>query len=416
MGQTKRSTFKLLFYVKKNEPKKNGNSPIMARITIDGKQSAFGTKLEINAKNWDLKHGRVLGKSAQALNINQKLDNIRGRIDAIYEDMLKHDGFATARKVKLEFLGVGVMDDAILKVFNDRNEDFKKLVDKEERAESTYNKYVTVYNHLSMFINERYHRNDMAFRELTNDFIREFDFYLRYDNQLAHNTVWVYTMPVLSLVELAIKRGLIRDNPFEDYKISMEETDRGYILKEDVEKLMMIKSPHKRYEVVKDLFIFSCFTGLAYADIKKLTRNNIQSFFDGHQWIISRRKKSDVSSNVRLMEIPKRIIEKYLGTTRNEFIFPVPTNATCNKHIAKLIEAAEIITEQKVTFHTARHTFGTMFLTEGVPLESLSKMMGHKNISTTQIYAKITSQKISKDMDLVSPKFRAMEEAFLTVS
>ena len=254
----------------------------------------------------------------------------------------------------------------------------------------------------------------MAFRELTADFIREFDFYLRYDLQSSHNTVWVYTMPVLSLAELAIKKGLIRDNPFEDYEISMEETDRGYILKEDVEKLMMCKPPHKRYEVVKDLFIFSCFTGLAYADIKKLTRNNIQSFFDGHQWIISRRKKSDIASNVRLMEIPKRIIEKYLGTTRNEFIFPVPTNVTCNNHITKLIETAEIITEQKVTFHTARHTFGTMFLTEGVPLESLSKMMGHKNISTTQIYAKITSQKISKDMDLVAPKFQAMEEAFLT--
>jgi site-specific recombinase XerD len=113
------------------------------------------------------------------------------------------------------------------------------------------------------------------------------------------------------------------------------------------------------------------------------------------------------------MEIPKRIIEKYQGTTRNEFIFPVPTNATCNTHIDKLVEKAEIITEQKVTFHTARHTFGTMFLTEGVPLESLSKMMGHKNISTTQIYAKITSQKISKDMDLVTPKFKAMEEAFM---
>ena len=114
-----------------------------------------------------------------------------------------------------------------------------------------------------------------------------------------------------------------------------------------------------------------------------------------------------------LMEIPKRIIEKYQGTTRNEFIFPVPTNVTCNTHVGKLIVEAEIITEQKVTFHTARHTFGTMFLTEGVPLESLSKMMGHKNISTTQIYAKITSQKISKDMDLVAPKFQAMEEAFL---
>lgn len=414
MEQTKKSTFKLLFYLKKNELKKNGNAPVMARITIDGTAKTLGTKLEINPKNWDLKYGRVEGKSATALSINQKLDNIRGRIDKIYEDMLKHEGFATAQKVKLSFLGVGVMDDALLKVFNDQNKDFKKLVDKEERSQSTYSKYITVYNHLADFVSERFHREDMAFRELTADFIREFDFYLRYDKQCTHNTVWVYTMPVLSLVELAIKKGLIRDNPFEDYEISMEETDRGYILKEDVEKLMLCKPPHPRYEVVKDLFIFSCFTGLAYADIKKLTRNNIQSFFDGHQWIISRRKKSDVASNVRLMEIPKRIIEKYIGTTRNEFIFPVPTNATCNTHIGKLIEKAEIITEQKVTFHTARHTFGTMFLTEGVPLESLSKMMGHKNIATTQIYAKITSQKISKDMDLVAPKFQAMEEAFLT--
>jgi site-specific recombinase XerD len=413
MEQTKKSTFKLLFYLKKNELKKNGNAPIMARITIDGTPKTFGTKLEIDPNNWDLKHGRVQGKSAQALSINKKLDNIRGRIDKIYEDMLKHEGFATAQKVKLSFLGVGVMDDAILKVFNDQNEDFKKLVEKEERSQSTYNKYITVYNHLTTFIKERYHRDDMAFRELTTDFIREFDFYLRYDLQSSHNTVWVYTMPVLSLAELAIKKGLIRDNPFQDYEINMEETDRGYILKEDVEKLMMCVPSHQRYELVKDLFIFSCFTGLAYADIKKLTRNNIQSFFDGHQWIISRRKKSDIASNVRLMEIPKRIIEKYQGTTRNEFIFPVPTNSTCNTHVGKLIEKAEIITEQKVTFHTARHTFGTMFLTEGVPLESLSKMMGHKNISTTQIYAKITSQKISKDMDLVTPKFKAMEEAFM---
>lgn len=340
MEQAKKSTFKLLFYLKKNELKKNGNAPIMARITIDGVPKTFGTKLEINLNIWDLKFGRVLGKSTQALSINKKLDNIRGRIDTIYEDMLKHEGFATSQKVKLAFLGVGVMDDAILKVFNDQNEDFKKLIAKEERSEDTYNKYITVYNHLTNFIQQRYHCDDMAFRELSPDFIREFDFYLRYDLQCAHNTVWIYTMPVLALVELAIKKGLIRENPFEDYEISMGETDRGYLLKEDVEKLMLCKPPHKRYEVVKDLFIFSCFTGLAYADIKKLIRNNIQSFFDGHQWIISRRKKSDVASNVRLMEIPKLIIEKYLGTTRNEFIFPVPTNQTCNNHITKLIETA----------------------------------------------------------------------------
>ncbi|WP_026706493.1 site-specific integrase [Flavobacterium soli] len=415
MEQEKRSTFKLLFYLKKNEPKKNGNVPVMGRITIDGTPKSFSTKLDINPNNWDLKHGRVLGKSAQALSTNLKLDNIRVRINKIYDDMLKDEGFATAQKVKLSFLGVGVMDDAILKVFKDQNEDFERMVNKGKRSQNTYNKYKTVYNHLNEFIKERYHREDLAFRELTSDFIREFDFFLRIDKECTHNTVWVYTMPVIALADLAIKKGLIRQNPFEDYEISMEETDRSYLLKENVEKLMLLKPSKDKYEFVKDIFIFSCFTGLSYIDIQKLKWSNIQSFFDGHQWIISRRKKSDVASNVRLLEIPKRIIEKYRGVTRSDYVFPVPSNATCNSHVKKMIEEAEIVTEQKVTFHTARHTFATMFLTEGVPLESLSKMMGHKNISTTQIYAKITSQKISKDMDLVAPKFKEIEDAFLTV-
>lgn len=413
MEQEKRSTFKLLFYLKKNEPKKNGNVPVMGRITIDGTPKSFSTKLDINPNNWDLKHGRVLGKSAQALSTNLKLDNMRVRISKIYDDMLKDEGFATAQKVKLSFLGVGVMDDAILKVFKDQNTDFEKMVSKGKRSQNTYNKYKTVYNHLCEFIRERYHRDDMAFRELTSDFIREFDFFLRIDKECTHNTVWVYTMPVIALADLAIKKGLIRQNPFEDYEISMEETDRSYLLKEDVEKLMILKPSNSKYELVKDLFIFSCFTGLSYIDIKKLKWSNIQSFFDGHQWIISRRKKSDVASNVRLLEIPRRIIEKYRGITRNDYVFSVPSNATCNGHVRKLMAEAEIVTEQKITFHTARHTFATMFLTEGVPLESLSKMMGHKNISTTQIYAKITSQKISKDMDLVSHKFAGMEAVFI---
>ena len=152
MEQAKKSTFKLLFYLKKNELKKNGNAPIMARITIDGVPKTFGTKLEINPNIWDLKFGRVEGKSAQALSINKKLDNIRGRIDKIYEDMLKHEGFATSQKVKLSFLGVGVMEDAVLKVFREQNKEFQKMVAKGKRSQSTYSKYNTVYNHLSEFI------------------------------------------------------------------------------------------------------------------------------------------------------------------------------------------------------------------------------------------------------------------------
>jgi len=238
METLKRSTFKLLLYFKKNEPKKNGNVPVMGRITIDGTPKTFGTKLEIDPISWDLKHGRVLGKSSLALSTNQKLDKIRVRINKIYDDMLKDEGFATAQKVKLSFLGVGVMEDSLLKVFKKNNEDFEKMVAKGERSQSTYYKYKIVYNHLKEFITCRYYRDDMAFRELTCDFIREFDLFLRVDKGCTHNTVWVYTMPLYRVAEIAIKNGLIRRNPFEDYEISMKENDRSYLLKEQVETVL----------------------------------------------------------------------------------------------------------------------------------------------------------------------------------
>ncbi|PWN64100.1 site-specific integrase [Chryseobacterium viscerum] len=415
MEKTKRSTFKLLFYLKKNAPKKNGRVSVMGRVTVDGKMAQFSTKLEINPENWDLKFGRVSGKSDEARTINQKLDKLRLLIDKHYLEMMHNEGFVTADKLKIAFLGIGVISDSLLKVFKKHNEDFKKEVDKEEKALNTYIKYEIVYRHLAEFIKERHHRNDMAFRELVPDFIREFDSFLRIDKEFTHNTVWVYTMPVLKMVEMARKKGLIHKNPFEEYSISMKETDRGYFLKEDVEKIMLCKPANKLTELVRDMFIFSCFTGLSYIDIKRLKKSNIQSFFDSHQWIISRRKKSDVTSNVRLLEIPKRIIEKYTGITGSDLIFPMPVNCTCNKHLRKAIAEAGVITETRDSFHKGRHTFGTMLLTEGVPLESLSKMMGHKNIATTQIYAKIVNQKISKDMDLVSKKFEKMEVAFISM-
>ncbi len=413
MEKSKRSTFTLLFYLKKSSPKKNGNVPVMGRITIDGKEKAFSTKLDVVSNNWDLKHSRVSGKSALALSLNQKLDNIRLRITNIYDNMLKEEGFATAQKVKLVFLGVGSIEDGILRVFQEHNEQFERMVLKKERAQNTLDKYIDVYNHLNEFITSKYFKKDMAFRELNADFMQQFEDYLRFDKDCCHNTVWIYMMPVLRMVQIAIKKGLIRNVPFEDYKISMKETDRGYLLREHVEQIIDHIPSQTKYELVKDLFIFSCFTGLSYIDIKNLKKKNIQSFFDGHQWIINRRHKSKASSNVRLMEIPKRIIKKYAGITRNDYVFPVPSNKTCNNHLKKLIQEGDIVSENKITFHTARHTFATMFLTEGVPLESLSKMMGHKNISTTQIYAKVISQKISKDMDLVAPKFKTMEDAFL---
>lgn len=412
MKQTQRSTFKLLFYLKKNAPKKNGMVAIMARITVDGKVSQFSTKLEVLPNSWDLKFGRVQGKSEEARKINQKLDKIRGTIELQYSGFMNTRGFATAEDLKNSFLGIGVMENTLLKAFKNHIQDYEKQVENGTLVQGTLSKYYCVYNALGEHLKFKYNKSDIAFKELTSNFIWEFDSYLRSFRGCKHNTVWNYMMPLRKVVLLSVKNGLIFKDPFEEYQIKLKETDRGFLMKEEIEKLIKYEPKHTKDQLVKDFFLFSCFTGLSYIDIKNLKESNIQDFFDGHKWIVRRRRKTNVVSNVRLMEIPLKLIEKYRGTTKTEFIFPIPTNTTCNTNIKKVIKDAGIVKEKKVTFHMARHTFATMFLTEGVSLESISKMMGHKDISTTQIYAKITSQKISNDMDLVSNKFKKLEAIF----
>lgn len=412
MKQAQRSTFKLLFYLKKNAPKKNGMVSIMGRITLDGKVSQFSTKLEIMPNTWDLKFGRVQGKSDEARKINQKLDKIRGTIELQHSESMSNEGFATAEKLKNSFLGIGVMENTLLKAYKNHIEDYERQVENGTLVSGTMAKYHTVLNALEEFLKIKYNRTDIAFKELTSDFIWDFDSYLRSFRGCIHNTVWNYMMPLRKVVLLSVRNGLIFKDPFEEYKIKLKETDRGFLMKEEIETIIKYEPEFSRDELAKDLFLFSCFTGLSYIDIKNLKESNIQDFFDGHKWIVRRRRKTHVSSNVRLMEIPRKIIDKYKGSTKTEFIFPVPSNTTCNTNIRKVVKDAGIVKEKKITFHMARHTFATMFLTEGVSLESISKMMGHKDISTTQIYAKITSQKISNDMDLVAHKFKELEGIF----
>ncbi|MFJ1426340.1 phage integrase SAM-like domain and Arm DNA-binding domain-containing protein, partial [Capnocytophaga canimorsus] len=230
---SKKINLQVLFYLKKNAPKKNGKVAIMGRITIDGKIAQFSTKLEIFPDKWDLKFGKVLGKSEEALSLNRKLEELKTRLVNQYDHLMKIDGFATAEKLKNSFLGIGTMDDSLLKVFENFNVDFEKMVQKGVRGKQTLAKYQNVYTHLSDFIGYKYHRKDMAFRELTADFIKNFDFYLRVDKGLTHNTIWIYMMPLCKMIDIALEKDLIHKNPFREYEITMQEKDRGYLLKEE---------------------------------------------------------------------------------------------------------------------------------------------------------------------------------------
>jgi integrase len=210
---------------------------------------------------------------------------------------------------------------------------------------------------------------------------------------------------------IAHNNGMLSINPFASYKIKYEATDRGYLSEEEMTTLMKhtVKSP--KMEIARDIFVFCCFTGLSYVDVKNLREEHIQRSFDGQLWIKIKRQKTNIQSNVRLLSIPQQLLEKYKGKCENGFLLPVPKSANGNEQLKKLGKECEIAT--KVTFHLARHTFATtVTLEKGVPMESVSKMLGHTNINTTQIYARIVDKKVSNDMELLSQKLGNLENVF----
>ncbi len=410
MKQTKRATFKLLFYLKKNAPKKDGTIPIMARITINGKIAQFSTKLSVDLKKWNLKFGKVSGRSNEVKSINQKLDTIRVRINQCYSEILHKDQFVSVQKVKNKFLGIGNESDFVIPFFKKHNQSLEK----EEGinlAKATLYRYSITYKHLKNFLTSEYHNIDIRFQEINQSFIQEFKLFLQIKMKLSHNTIWNYMGVFSKIINVAIKKEIITRSPFNDYKVSYNNPDRNFLIKQEIEQFNAVIPQNKCEELVKDLFIFSCFTGLAYIDVKNLKKSELQTFLDGSLWIIKRRQKTSSQSNIRMLDIPKKITEKYQDFS-DEFVFPMPSYPTIRKYLKSLQYKSKI--NKHITFHIARHTFATLFLSENVPLESVSKMMGHSNLSTTLIYAKITNKKISHDLDRLEQQIKPFEQQMLS--
>ena len=408
---TKRSTFKTLFYIKKTSVRKDGKAPIMVRITIDGQDIVFSSKLFVNPTIW--KNGAASGKSVEAVKTNGLLNEITTRLTNHYHRILREEDFVTAEKLRNAFLGIGMMENCILKDFEATNEEFRQMVEKGQRAKSTYNKYLSVYHHFKSFLWEKRKRTDMSYKELTKEVITDFDRYLRVEKGLSPNTLWIYTMPLLSLTDRAWRRGIVRTDPFGEYSLEMQETDRGYLTEEELHRIANATFTDRQTCLVRDLFLFGCFIGLSYIDIKTLTYDKIQRMdFDGEEWIITRRTKTREASNVPLMEIAKELIGRYRGMADGNLVFPMPSNGVCNGHLKKIAEYCGI--NKHVTFHLSRHTFSTtVYLCNGGTIESLSKILGHKHISTTQIYAEVTNKMVSSDFRAISANLSAMQKNVL---
>ena len=402
-----RSTFKVLFYLKRNAPKKNGLIPVMCRITVNGKISQFSCKLDVEEKTWNIELGRVSGRSTVAQETNRMLDKIRVGINKAYQDICDKDNYVTAEKVRNVFLGMGMNHETLLAVFRQHNEDYEKQVGKIKSLRS-YWKYCIVYKHLEEFIKQRYKVSDIALKELAPAFITDFELFLRTEKNHCNNTVWSYMMPFRSIIFMAINNGWLQRDPFYAYSITKEETKRGFLSKEEIN--LLIKGTFKKpsYTLIRDLFIFCTFTGLSWTDMANLTKENLQTSFDGHLWIKTNRQKTGTESNIRLLDVAKHIIEKYDGFTDDDKLLPVPCYVNCKNSIKVIAKKCGI--EKNVTWHMSRHTYATtVCLSNDVPIETLSKMLGHRSIRTTQIYAKITAEKVSRDMEKLSKQIAQME-------
>ncbi|WP_418992417.1 site-specific integrase [Alistipes sp.] len=394
-----KNTFKVLFYIKKNALLRNGNAPVMVRITINGERTHLSTQLSVAPECWEAGMGRVAGRGNAAERINSQLARIRYRIESCYNRLFCEEAYVTPLRVKELYLGVDRRRQTLLAFFRQHNEEFGRMVGI-SRSKTTYYKYRCVYSHLESYVREHYHRADLTFQELDREFLTGFHAYIARDCAHKKNTMWVYLIALKHILMLARSRGYLARDLFADYKLSNEFVRRNYLTIAEINTILGLEFSDRTLRLVRDAFLFSCFTGLSYVDLCSLTSANIQH--ENKQfWISTTRRKTGSSVQVRLMSVPHVILLKHMPEAADRRIFDLPSNGWCNKCLEKIVLAAGI--SRPITFHAARHTFATTItLSQGVAIETISKLLGHKNIRTTQIYASITRSKLDSDMERLS--------------
>jgi len=397
-----RSTFNILFYINKQKIKKNGKSPILGRITLDGKITQFSVQEEIEPELWSASEGCSIGKDKTSKELNRKLQQFRADISAHYERQIERNGYVTAESLKNTIQGVGINQAMLLKEFELHNEEVRQSIGI-TKAKATYKHYLCSYGSLKRFINYKYDTEDIAFDQLTYSFIEDFDFYLRINVGMSPETVEKRIRNLKRIVRRAINKEIIRRNPFADFKTKKPEATRKWLSKEDLDIIMQTKIEHKGVNLVRNLFIFSTFTGLAFTDIRNLKWENIVIDKNGMKWIRQKRAKTGTEANIPLMDIPLAILEKYGMPKENGKVFHVGTYSLIVFYLEDLRRACKLNTH--LTYHMSRHTWATQIcLSNGLSIETLSRTMGHQDISTTQIYAKITTQKIDEDMQALEKR------------
>lgn len=409
--KTNRSTFGILFYLNTSKKKKSGKCPIVGRITVDGKSMAFSTGLDLLPEQWNSKQGLATGKSKEETDINKQIEKYKADLIGYYKTLLETKSYITAETLKNALLRNTLHKNTLMQEFAELIEEKRQAVGIQITS-STYQKYGQVYRLLKKFLLEKYGVSDIPFGQLDYSFIEAYDYYMKVNLQFLPKTVMFYMKPLRTIIKRALNKGLLLQNPFFNYRPERPILKRRWLSMDEIEQLMQVRMKQESANFVRDMFLFSTFTGIAHADMVNLRHDNICCQKDGSLWITLNRQKTGSVSHIPMLDIPLRIMEKYQNTDfagRDGKVFKMTTVENMDVQLKKIAKAAGIT--KPLCYHMSRHSFASSIcLSQGVPIETLSHMMGHQDIATTQIYAEITRTKINEDMTNLAERIQGKYE------
>lgn len=392
----KRSSFSIQFFIRDCRIKKDGSVTIEVKITINGKRSFFSTGKNITAENWDKVKQIAKGKSEESQNINNFLKALKNRLYEKEVELMERGYIVTAELLKDSYFNKveSLKEKTLLEVFIEHNEDQAKHVGNGV-AKATHWISVYTFRLVKEYMLQKYERNDIYLRELNQNFIQSFHTFLKIDKGMKQNSATKYLKQLKKIINIAVANSYMTFNPFATYKIEREPVEIDFLDEEELRKIINFDTPIPRLEKAKDMFLFGCFTGLSYIDIKTLAPEHFEKDSVGRIWIKKRREKTGILARIPLLPIAKLILDKYKG---NDKLLPIQDPTDINKYLKDIAILCNI--NKRICFHTSRHTFAsTVTLANNISIEVVSKMLGHTNTRMTSHYAKLIDESIGSQMD-----------------
>ncbi len=379
--------------------------PIYMRISTDNKRTEISTQRKWDVSRWNSAAGRAIGTKEDARSLNAYLDTLQYKVYEAQRQLIANNEIVTVEHLRAILLGKKKKAIMLIEIFEKHNQQLQQLVNK-EFAPCTLKRYETSKCHTISFLQWKYKKSDIEINKLSYEFVTDFEFWLKSVRNCNHNSAVKYIGNLKKIVNICLKNGWLQRDPFLGYKMNKREVIREVLTQDEITSIQNKDFKIERLTLVKDAFLFSCYTGLAYADVKKLKQSEISVGIDGGVWIFTKRKKTEIPTRLPLLPQALRILDKYKNhpvCLNKDVVLPALSNQKMNAYLKEIGDLCGI--NKRITFHMARHTFATtVTLTNGVPIETVSKMLGHRNLKTTQHYAKIIDKKISEDMHALKLK------------